>query len=449
MPWAFERKLIGSALTAGPLFLLKTDMKKIKLIGYIFIILVILAYMPIAVPRLFSLGQYTVVTGSMEPRIPVGSLVYTKSVQANDIAIGDVIVFESYGVTITHRVVGLNEDGAFITKGDANDGADFNPVYPQNVLGRVLAYVPLLGTVAGFLGAFYGKLAAFVVVALGCGLIAMGSRMQPALVTDCASNKSSFDDTAKDGASLKKAGTKPIFILIAGLLVIVIACGDFFTIYRDYSAANDLYDSINDTYVTSDIDTDAWYNMVSVDFNSIWQLNKDVVAYIYVENTDILYPLAQGADDDEYLRTALDGSHATAGTIFLEAANSSDFSDSHSVVFGHNMRNLSMFGTLKYYKTEEVYLKDGHEYFQIITSKAKYRYQIFSYFDTEGGSWVYSVPYSDTEEFSDYIAKLKSSSYQDIEMSSEVSSSDHIVTLSTCSSGDKRFTIHGVRVEEH
>ncbi len=425
--------------------------------------LVILAYLPIALPRLFSYGQYTVVTGSMEPEIPVGSIVYTKSVTAADIEVGDVIAFESYGVTITHRVVGLTEDGAFITQGDANDSADFTPVYAQNVLGKVVVHIPLIGALASFLATLYGKVAAVVVVVLACGLIALagsGNRRAAPGKSNIADKKTRLgknsitEDIKKTGVdSIDKApgrsGFNPKFILLAGLLVIALACGGFFFIYRGYAASNDLYAHINAEAVTSNMDSDAWYNMVSVDFDSIWQLNEDVVAYIYVENTDILYPVAQGIDDEEYLRRALDGSHATAGTIFLEAANSSDFSDSHSVIFGHNMRNLSMFGSLKYYKTTEGYLEDGHEYFQIITPQAKYRYEIFSYFDTAGGSWVYSVPYSEGEDFANYIDLLKKSSYQAIDTEAELTSASHIVTLSTCSTGDNRFTIHGVLADEY
>lgn len=416
--------------------------------------MVILAYLPIALPRLFSYGQYTVVTGSMEPKIPVGSIVYTKSVTAADIEVGDVIAFESYGVTITHRVVGLTEDGAFITQGDANDSTDFNPVYAQNVLGKVVAHIPVVGALASLLATLYGKVAAVVVLLLACGLIALaGSGNSSAALgksniadkkTRLGKNSAIVDSTQVS----RKSGVKPKFILLAGLLVIALACGGFFFIYRGYAASNELYADINAEAVTSNIDSDAWYNMVSVDFDSIWQLNEDVVAYIYVENTDILYPVAQGIDDEEYLRRALDGSHATAGTIFLEAANSSDFSDSHSVIFGHNMRNLSMFGSLKYYKTTEGYLEDGHEYFQIITPQAKYRYEIFSYFDTAGGSWVYSVPYSAGEDFANYIDLLKKSSYQAIDTEAELTSASHIVTLSTCSTGDNRLTIHGVLADE-
>lgn len=106
------------------------------------------------------------------------------------------------------------------------------------------------------------------------------------------------------------------------------------------------------------------------------------------------------------------------------------------------MRNLSMFGSLKYFKTEDGYL-DDHQYFQVITPTSKMRFEIFSYFDTDPASWVYAVPYSDSEDFAEYIDNLITHSYEDIE-TEEITSSDQIVTLSTCSSAGRRFTIHGV-----
>jgi sortase B len=151
-------------------------------------------------------------------------------------------------------------------------------------------------------------------------------------------------------------------------------------------------------------------------------------------------------DDDEYLHKTLDGQSAKAGSIFLEGNNSSDFSDSHNILYGHNMRNLSMFGSLKFYKSDEDYLKE-HKYFQVITPNQKMRFEIFSYFDTEGGSWVYGVPYSDSDEYGVYISELLRHSYKKIDTNNEISSTDKIVTLSTCSANEMRFTIHGVLIE--
>jgi sortase B len=172
-----------------------------------------------------------------------------------------------------------------------------------------------------------------------------------------------------------------------------------------------------------------------------------VVGWIYVEGTDISYPIMYSGDDDKYLHATLDGKYAKAGSIFLEGVNSGDFSDSHSILYGHNMRNLTMFGSLKFYKSEEDYY-EAHKYFQIITPESKMRYEICSYFDTDAGSWVYTVPYSESDEFDDYISQLLRHSYIKGEsFTDEVDASDKIMTLSTCSTTGRRFTVHGVLEE--
>ena len=74
------------------------------------------------------------------------------------------------------------------------------------------------------------------------------------------------------------------------------------------------------------------------------QINPDVVGWIYFENDDLSYPVLYSGDNDKYLRTTIDGSDATAGAIFIEGGNSPDFQDQNTIVYGHNMRNLSMFG---------------------------------------------------------------------------------------------------------
>ncbi len=227
-------------------------------------------------------------------------------------------------------------------------------------------------------------------------------------------------------------------------MIITGAVGGFLYIYMGYQKTDNLYASVSNSYVTVQAE-DSWEDMIDVDFDSLLQINPDVVGWIYVEGTDITYPIMYSGDDDTYLRTTITKEYATAGSIFLEGANSSDFSDSHSIIYGHNMRNLSMFGTLKYYKSDEDYL-DEHRYFQIITPTEKMRFEIFSYFDTEAASWVYGLPYSDSEEFEEYISELVRHSYEATD--TEVLSSDRIVTLSTCSTTGMRFTIHGVLKED-
>lgn len=78
---------------------------------------------------------------------------------------------------------------------------------------------------------------------------------------------------------------------------------------------------------------------IIVDFEVLQTENKDIIAWLHCPDTKINYPVAQSEDNSYYLRRLLDGSWNTAGTIFMDYRNSADFSDRHTVIYGHNMKN--------------------------------------------------------------------------------------------------------------
>lgn len=139
-----------------------------SVLGTILLILVIVACIPLTVPRLMGYQLYTVVTGSMEPEIPVGSMVYVKSIVPKEIKEKDVIAF--YGgrdtnAIITHRVIDNNViSGQITTKGDANKTEDMNPVSYSDVIGIVEYTIPKAGALAQTFTSAQGKIAAASVV---------------------------------------------------------------------------------------------------------------------------------------------------------------------------------------------------------------------------------------------------------------------------------------------
>lgn len=129
------------------------------LLSGVFMALVLILAFLLAGTRLVGLTPYAVISGSMEPEYPVGSLIYVDQVEPSEISIGDPITFvmnESLMVA-THRVVDIKADGSFITKGDANDTVDGTPVHPKNLLGRPQFSLPYLGYVSVFLASRQGR----------------------------------------------------------------------------------------------------------------------------------------------------------------------------------------------------------------------------------------------------------------------------------------------------
>ena len=141
----------------------------LRFLGTFLLIGLILACLPLTVPRLFGYHIYSVVSGSMEPAIPTGSLVYIGEVEPAEVAEGEVIAF--YGARdsasiITHRV-GENRvvTGEFVTRGDANQTKDMNPVPYENVIGKVVRSVPGAGVMAEMFTSREGKILAGGVIA--------------------------------------------------------------------------------------------------------------------------------------------------------------------------------------------------------------------------------------------------------------------------------------------
>lgn len=150
--------------------------------GTVLIVSVILLCSLLVLPGVFGFHMYNVLSGSMEPAIPVGSLLYVKEGRPEDVKEEDVIAF--YGSAkdsgiITHRVMKNNVvSGTFRTKGDANDKGDPTPVPYENYIGRVVLSVPYVGKLLTIMTSLYGKIVAACVVVLGLVLNLLGTSLQ-------------------------------------------------------------------------------------------------------------------------------------------------------------------------------------------------------------------------------------------------------------------------------
>lgn len=137
-------------------------------LGTVLLILLVVVCLPLTLPRVMGYDIYTVISGSMEPAIPTGSLVYIEGAQPEEIEAGDVIAFygaEDSAAVITHRVVENNTlMGQFVTKGDANEKADVNPVDYEELIGKLVMSVPYLGRAAQLFTSTAGKIGAGVVI---------------------------------------------------------------------------------------------------------------------------------------------------------------------------------------------------------------------------------------------------------------------------------------------
>lgn len=139
-----------------------------SVVGTVLLVTVIIVCIPLTIPRMLGYEVYTVITGSMEPEIPTGSLVYTKEIPPEEVEEDDVIAF--YGsvdnrAIITHRVVSNQiVSGEITTKGDANEQPDPMPVSYDSVIGKVELSIPVIGRILALIASRTGKLIAIVMI---------------------------------------------------------------------------------------------------------------------------------------------------------------------------------------------------------------------------------------------------------------------------------------------
>ena len=139
-----------------------------NIMGTLILLTVIAASLAITLPRAMGYDIYNVVSGSMEPGIPVGSAIYVEGADPEDIQAGEVIAFRDGDSVIAHRVVENQVvEGEFTTKGDANAENDMEPVAYAALIGRVAAHYPVLGGVMSLYTSRIGK--AYVICFAACG----------------------------------------------------------------------------------------------------------------------------------------------------------------------------------------------------------------------------------------------------------------------------------------
>jgi len=264
-----------------------------------------------------------------------------------------------------------------------------------------------------------------------------------------------------------KKKVKIIFILVL-CCIFVYSVLNLIKAYMEYKEAEDIYAQAEENFVTflpeepisEPEDSKEKYNEeaslssndpllpdnISVDFESLKKVNSDVIGWIYLPETVISYPLLKGEDNEHYLYYAYQGTYNSSGSIFMDYRNSSDFSDSKTLIYGHNMLNGSQFTILKKYSSQDFY--ETHPRFYIITETGYLAYDIFSAHKVHTLSDIYQSDTSTEEGFAAFLSFAVKSS--DIDTGVEVGPDDKIVTLSTCTSYkvNERFVVHGKLVQD-
>ena len=150
-------------------------------------ILVIIIFM---VPRLFGIIPFIVLSGSMEKEIKTGAIAYVNTnYKRENIQVGDIIAFTSGNAQVTHRVVSINEDNTYTTKGDANENVDFKNVKFGDYKGKTIFSIPYLGYIVSFIQTKNGYLIIFALVLLNLAYIIFSKDDKTKKIKDTKKNK--------------------------------------------------------------------------------------------------------------------------------------------------------------------------------------------------------------------------------------------------------------------
>ena len=266
-----------------------------------------------------------------------------------------------------------------------------------------------------------------------------------------------------------------VIIVIASLAALTAAFMIFKTA-RDYKAASDEYDSLRQ-YASEEVSTTDTAEKVSdikpieleeaeerkelksnenredfpemeVDFKALREKNPDTVGWLYVGSCGISYPIVQGEDNDYYMHHTFEGTVNSSGAIIMDYRDDKYLKDWNTFIYGHNMKNGSMFGSLKKLLKDET-LYDTDPYIYVYLPGYIYRYKIFSYYKDKPDSKMYWT--ADTlQEYRQYIRDALSLSVRDLGV--ETSEENNMVTLVTCSgsgAGKMRFFVHGEFIDRY
>lgn len=258
----------------------------------------------------------------------------------------------------------------------------------------------------------------------------------------------------KERGAKKKNNVVSNIILVLAVSVLLFSGYKFYTIYSEYNKGDYEYESIMEEVITiassegkedSEVEVKTVFE---VDFEKLQSINKEVVGWIRFDNPEkISYPIVQGADNDKYLKKTVEGTKNSSGSIFMDANNAVDFSDKNTFIYGHNMKNGSMFGQLRKYKNFEFY--KNNPYFYIYTPDGQeVKYQVCAVCIVEDTSESYNKFYVDNTAYLQYLEYIKSISRYDTGV--EVTVNSKLVSLSTCTNvtETQRLLVHGVKVEE-
>lgn len=222
-------------------------------------------------------------------------------------------------------------------------------------------------------------------------------------------------------------------LLIICIFIFCISTWKLYGYYRSYKKAKDTYSKIAKENVKIS------KNERKIDFKKLKSQNQDIAGWIYIRGMTIDYPIVQGKDNEEYLHQDFNKKKSSSGTIFLDNNCKKDFTSDNNIIYGHHMKNGTMFAQLLKFR-EKSFLKKHNE-IMIFTPDRTIHLKVISAYAQKAQNKI-PVTFANDKQKKAYIKKIESMSEQTIK-TSRINDS-HIYTFVTCSyeGEDNRTYVH-------
>lgn len=228
--------------------------------------------------------------------------------------------------------------------------------------------------------------------------------------------------------------------ITSNIIIIICLIGVIYSGYHIFSWVKNLRDNakIKEELDNSIIVKNKEY---IIDFDKIKSQNSDAVAFLKVNGTNIEYIIVKGEDNDFYLNHNFLKEYNSGGWVFADSRNKFNEEDRNIIVYGHNMKDGSMFGTLKNTINSDWQNNKDNLTITLVTQMKTYKYQVFSTYTIYPEEYYLKVGFENNDRFLDFINTLKERSNHDYQVN--LTKDDKILTLSSCiGDGTKRVVLH-------
>ena len=281
-------------------------------------------------------------------------------------------------------------------------------------------------------------------------------------------NKIKLNDLQKKLGKMNKKKKRKKYILFVFLILFVFSIGYFsIEIIRNLSDKKEIIDKeeeIRKIVDVEEIEVEGevinppeektglyWefinYSMIDVDINKLKQTNNDTVGWVFVNNTNINYPIVKTTDNDFYLTHQFDKTENSAGWVFMDYRNNNNTIDNrNTIIYGHGLKNKTIFGSLKNVLKSEWYNNNENLVVKTVDENNSYLWQVFSIYTLVTNNDYIRTDFLSDEDYTNFLELIRSRSIKDFGVL--LTKDDRVLTLSTCYTEDTKLVLHAKLIKK-